>query len=138
LISGQVHYFQSHVLLNAHRFIAENNVLGLGPEAEGVLGRYTTPGATVETPGTPYALLVVKYPSGKRARQALRAFVESCLPYADSEGFGQTKKGLWIGVRTDGKYLITVLDAPSRDVASQGVTAVVRLRESAQSALGSA
>ena len=128
LLPSQIHYFQDHILLNVHHFIAEDNVLDLGPDIEGVLGRYRAPGSTEEGAGAPYTVVVIKYPSGTRARRALTAFAGSYLPDADPDGFAQSKKGLWVGVRTSGRYLIGVFDAPSKDIAAQAINAVVRLQ----------
>ncbi len=124
LLRSQVHYFQDHVLLNTHRFVAKDNLLGLGLDTEGVLGRYRTPGSTE----APYAVAVIKYASGARARRALTAFSESYMLDGKPDGFAQTKKGLWVGAHADGRYLIAVFDAPTVDTAARAINAVVELK----------
>ena len=109
-------FFRSHLVLNSAYFIASSDILGLGPEVDGVTSECRTP-----RPGErPVRLIVVKYPSADRAGAALRTFREAYLPEtakADAdEGLARVEQG-WVACRRTGAVLAIALDAAARDGA---------------------
>ncbi|MBN2311663.1 MAG: hypothetical protein JXR94_21980 [Candidatus Hydrogenedentes bacterium] len=107
---GRVHYFHDHHLLNSRRFIAQENVLHLGPDTEGVLASYGT-GADAKAT----TLILIRYPSAAGARNACGDFVRTCLPGMGADGVSRQDNGLWAGARQEGRLFAGVLDAPAPD-----------------------
>ena len=109
LLATHLHYFHDHSCLNAHYFLADDNVLELNRDTEGVVARYES-----EKVKEPLVLLVVRYPSLESARNAQARFLKGYLPDADAQGVSQTENGKWTGVRCKGNHIIGVFDAPSK------------------------
>ncbi|MBP1636684.1 MAG: hypothetical protein H6Q10_3258 [Acidobacteria bacterium] len=107
-------FFRSHLVLNSTYFLASDDILGLGPDVEGLTSELAGP------PGTGRGrLIVVRYPSPQRAAAALRTFRQAYLPEekapgAAEEGSARTEQG-WAAFRQRGRALVIVLDAVSRE-----------------------
>jgi hypothetical protein len=94
--------------LNHFEFIAEENVLELGRDTDGILGRYVSGDDKPLFTG-----ILLRYPANQRAERALNAFSKAYLPDATVQGLAKTDDGAWNGARLLGPYLMLVLDAPS-------------------------
>lgn len=111
-------FFRSHLVLNSAYFLAAGDVLGLGPDVEGV----TTECRPPRPGGRAARLIVLRYPTVDRAAVALRAFREAYLPETakaagvEDEGSAPIEEG-WAAYRRDGAMLTIALDAPARDAA---------------------
>ena len=115
LLAQHVHYLHNHFSLNLHYFVAEENLLGLDQQTEGVLARYALPHAAGgESGDTPSVLLLIRYPGGPAAGKAYESFAAVYLPDADTDGNVKTENGKWTGARHRGRFVIIVFDAPSK------------------------
>ncbi|MGB3400680.1 MAG: DUF6599 family protein, partial [Candidatus Deferrimicrobiaceae bacterium] len=105
-----IRYLHSHILLETHVRLSDENVLGLGPETEVVLASYVREGKRAR-------LLLVSYPDAVRAAAARKRYL-SLRPAggASKEGIA-TKGGKWWLSAQAGWLLAIVLDADSRPVA---------------------
>jgi hypothetical protein len=115
LISAQVHYFHDWGSLNRRYLLAEENLLELDRNTEGVLARYRRgPEPAGQERPQPSVLVVIKYPSEPNAERAYRRFVSGYLPDADEAGAARTENNLWAGCRRMGTAFVGVFDAPDR------------------------
>jgi hypothetical protein len=106
LVPGSLRYFHLHTDLNQHYFVADDNILDLGPETEAALAGYER--------GEEYAyLLIVRYPAAERARAAFAAYREAFLPEAAEGEPVQIEDGTWSAAVRSGSYLLAVYDAQS-------------------------
>jgi hypothetical protein len=113
-------FLRSHLVLNSVYFLSTENVLGLDHEAEAVVAQYAGPPA----PGShAYAhLLVIGYPSEKRASRALKRFRTRYLeqPPSKDEPVRRDVRRIedgWMGHRLEGRVLALVFQAESRETA---------------------
>jgi len=120
-----LYYFHDQFCLNAHYYVADENLLELGPDTEGVLARYRRAKAK---DGPQWVLAVIRYPSVAKAKKALAGFLKRYLPDADAEGMAQTEDGKWAGVRRDGAVIVGVFDAPSQAEIQRMVEEVVQAK----------
>jgi len=114
MVEKSLHFFFHHLILNIHYFLADQNLLLLGPETDAVLARY-------EKAGQEYRILLVAYPDEPRAGEALDEFTGVYMPEAWNTGLVRTEDGKWTAVRRKGRFLMFVLDAPSRSLAEEVV-----------------
>jgi hypothetical protein len=105
----QVHYFHNHFCLNAHYFLADDNILQLDAATEGMVARYAPASG-----GAPMALVLVRYPAADQTEKAFASFKNAYLHDADAEGIVKTENGKWAGARLVGSHIIGVFDAPSK------------------------
>jgi hypothetical protein len=117
LVSGEVRFFHLHPILNYHFFVADGNVLLLGPTTDAVLAPYVDEGGKSR-------LLVVRYPEEKTAAEALDTFCRAYMPDAPDRGAVRTEDGAWTSVRLFGDTLAIVFDADSRESAEERLSAV--------------
>jgi hypothetical protein len=103
---GTVRYLHSPVILNYHFFVSAENLFGLGPDTEAVLGRSADRGRN----GT---LLAVKYPGTAEAAAARARFLKGYMPDARGEGLIRTEDGKWTSVRLVKDIVIVVFGAPT-------------------------
>ena len=113
---GRVRFFHSHAVLNYHFFVAEANVLRLGPETDAVLAPYGTS-----------RLLVAAYGAAAAAARARDSFAAAYLPEAGSKGVLRTENGRWTAVRAGGDLVAVVFDAASEREAQDRLDAVFAL-----------
>ncbi|MFA4030265.1 MAG: hypothetical protein GDYSWBUE_001907 [Candidatus Fervidibacterota bacterium] len=112
-----VRFFRRHTILNRIYFIADQNVLQLGDDTEGIAAEY-------ERKDGKGLLLVVRYTDIKRARAALNGFTKALIPRAKQARMVRLSDGKWIAVDAVGEFLFAVLDATTRDLASRLIGAV--------------
>ncbi|MBN1274401.1 MAG: hypothetical protein JXB26_19235 [Candidatus Aminicenantes bacterium] len=101
------HYFHTHLILNYHFYVAEENILDLDNKTECLL-------SVREKSGSLYILLLVRYGDRDRARRAFERFLESCLPDADEQNAARTEDGLWTAARNKGPYLMIIFNSPEQ------------------------
>ena len=114
-LTHQIHYFHDHLLLNIYYFLAEENLLHLDRETEGILARYkpeSPKAASVDS--SSFVVLLIRYPSPAKAQKAYKSFLKGYLPDADVEGMVQTENSKWSGVQLKGNLIIGVFDARSK------------------------
>jgi hypothetical protein len=116
LEGGRVRFFHSHAVLNYHFFVAEANVLLLGPETDAVLAPYG-----------PGRLFVAAYGAPAAAARARDSFAAAYLPEAGASGALRTENGRWTAVRTGGDLVAVVFDAASEREALDRLDAVFAL-----------
>ncbi len=126
LVSSQLHYFHTWPLLQRHYQFADENLLGLASDTEGVLARYRDG----DSGDASAALLLVRYPSADRAARAAERFTSRWLPGADA-GIVRKQAG-WAGVRQLDDLLIGVFDASSADRVRELFSSVDRRRKGDQ------
>ena len=116
LEAGRVRFFHSHAVLNYHFFVAEADVLNLGPETDAVLAPYGTS-----------RLLVAAYGTPATAARARDSFAAAYLPEAGAGGALRTENGRWTAVRSGGDLVAVVFDAASEREALDRLDAVFAL-----------
>lgn len=121
LIRSEVRYFRSNTVLNAHYFIAESNILGLGQDVEAVLCRWRTPKGKVRG-------LVCRYPTVERAARAYSAFVRDYLRLDTSadRATAVVERGTVAGARRVGRLVVMAFEARDRQQCEEIVEAVVK------------
>lgn len=85
-----IRFFRNHVILNQRFFLANENILQLGPHTEGVLAR-------LEGAGGPLHLILIRYPNEQSANSAHQSFRDAYLPGAQGKGKLRTEDGKWAG-----------------------------------------
>lgn len=106
LDTANMYFFRSHVLLNQRFFVANQNILQLGRDVEAVLGAYDREGKRMH-------LVLVRYPTEKRAQDGLQSFVKAYMPEALASGSVKTEDGKWTRTRVHGEFLAIVFGAPT-------------------------
>jgi hypothetical protein len=111
LVKSSVVVFHDQATLDAHYYLADETVLGLGKETEAVFARYrTAPRATL--------LLVVAYPSDKAARQVYerfgRDFFSKRFDPKSPRFLEKLETGDYAAAVLARSVLIVVLEAPDR------------------------
>ncbi len=117
-------YFRSHLVLNSIYFLGTGNLLNLGPKGEAV----TVPYERASNSGKRSSIraLLIRYPGGPEAREALRHYLAIYVPEktkgamkvqppSDSEVL-KIEDG-WMGYQVKGAYLGLVFECPGADVA---------------------
>jgi hypothetical protein len=108
LVGASVRTFHHPLLQNDYVTVSFKNPLGIDKETEAVLARYLRQGER-------HVLMVVDYPTEDEAGKAQRAFTETVLGGTSSGKMGER----WAGIRRNGKRLVIVLDASSRQVVER-------------------
>ncbi|MBU0754665.1 MAG: hypothetical protein KJ645_05965 [Planctomycetes bacterium] len=108
------HYFHDKGLLDRHYPLGEENLLDLDGNTEGLLVRCLPENASSDGEKVPGAvLLVIRYPSEQRAREAHQRFLSQYLVGSGSDGMTRIKNR-WAGAVRKDRLVIIVLDALSR------------------------
>lgn len=111
---GSVRYFHHHLILNYHYFVADENILLLDSEVDGVLGAYADKSM----------LLIVRYPAVEKTAAAFESFSRAFMPDAAEPGLVKTEDGRWAYASVMQEYLVVVFDALSKDQAKEKAEAV--------------
>ncbi|OPY68541.1 MAG: hypothetical protein A4E57_01721 [Syntrophorhabdaceae bacterium PtaU1.Bin034] len=111
-------FLRSHVLLNQRLFISNRNILQLGNNTEAVLVPY--PGIEAKA-----FLLLVRYPSSKRAEAAYRSFGAEFGGARAAES-AETRKVKSAKAARRGRYLAAALNVPDKEVADKLLAATLR------------
>lgn len=112
LRQDRVRYFHQHGSLNYHYFLSTENILKLGTDTEAALAQYEIGEAKAR-------LLIVRYPSQQRAREAMESLLASYLEGAGAAGLVQLEDGRWAGARRRETYLVVVLEASDRSMVER-------------------
>jgi hypothetical protein len=131
LIKDSLCFFHEQVSLNNVYYLAERNVLRLGPDTDAVAAEYRT-----SSGGTATAL-AVHYPEAQAARAAFEEVVSALLPASQAVTQGEvtsavskSPEGGALYAAVAGRRLVLVPDAPSRDEAELlGRTVITALAE---------
>jgi hypothetical protein len=118
-------FFHTASVLNYHYFVADANILLLGPETDAVLAAYG--GAADRS-----RLLIVSYGDGAAAGRAAESFRRVYMPDAGGKPAVRTENGRWTAARAAGRYCAIVFDAISAETAVAGLEAVERSIASAR------
>jgi hypothetical protein len=105
---ASVRFFRNHVCLNQRFFIANKNILQLGPDTGGLLAKLSGPWGKVH-------LVVVRYPSQERAAAAEASFRSAYMPEAGQQSKVRTEDGRWTGTSRRGDIWIGVFGAKSQE-----------------------
>ncbi len=103
-------YLHSHLILNYHFFVSQDNILHLDTTTEAAL-------APAGEGARKINLLIIRYPAVPAAAAALESFAKSYLRSDAVSGPVEVKGGTWSAVVVRGAYLLAVFGAPSRDKA---------------------
>lgn len=105
-----VRYLHSHILLESHVRLSNENILGLGPDTEAVLASYVREGKRAR-------VLLVSYMDAAQAAAARKRFL-SLRPAGDASKRGiASEEGKWWLSAQAGRILAVVLDAESGPLA---------------------
>lgn len=115
LVRSQIHFFHDALLFERHTLLLEDNQLGLGPETDGLLARYSLGGGDEAKAEGP-ALLLVRFPDEAGAAKA-----------AQAGSSAELEAGRSLRLQRAGRLLIGVLDAPP-DQASALIESVLKRR----------
>ncbi len=105
-------YLHHYIVLNYHFYLADGNILNLGPQTEAVLASYRRGKQNAR-------LLLVLYPHQVKATKALASFFRHYLPEAESTGSALLENGKWSAAAKKGKLLTVVLEADTRQFAER-------------------
>jgi hypothetical protein len=117
LVEESIRYVRDHFWMNSHFFIAEENILNLNDQTDGVLAKY---GAL----GQRSILLLVKYPQASEAEAAYTSFTEAYLPELRDEPAIRSEDGSWTSGHLSGTLVTIVFNASSQAAALSLVNAV--------------
>jgi hypothetical protein len=112
-------FFHTAPVLNYHYFVADANILLLGPETDAVLAAY---GGKADRSH----LLIVAYPDRGEAARAQESFRRAYMPEAGGTAAVRTENGRWTAARAAGRYCAVVFDAVSAEAAAARLDAVER------------
>ncbi|MFB0516950.1 MAG: DUF6599 family protein, partial [Candidatus Neomarinimicrobiota bacterium] len=110
LVQESIRYFRHHIWLNAHYFVAEENIFHINEKTDALLAKYGQPEQR-------YFLLVVQYERDEDARTAHDNFVKEYLPERMHKVAVQLEDGSWTASRLSGRLLMVVFSAPSEETA---------------------
>ena len=111
LQAGSIRYFHDHPVLNRHYFVSTENILHLGRQTEALLAAYQRKEGAAQ-------ILLVKYPDGDKAKEAHSGFLKHYIPDADPSGMAKLENNKWCGASVKGSLLAVVLEADSREMAT--------------------
>ena len=114
LLPDSATYFHSHVTLNQLHYLAEGNLLHLGPEVNAVLASYAARRSEAK-------LLLVEYPSERHCRDAAHDFVTGYLltaHHGEERLIAPVEQGRVVGLHLRPPYLVMVFEAPDAEAAS--------------------
>lgn len=106
LAEKNIYFFRSHVLLNQRFFIAHQNILQLGQDVEAVLAEYRIGRQKAH-------LVLIRYPSEKKALDGLSSFAKAYLPEARGKKIVKTEDEKWAGATHYKEFVALVFGAAS-------------------------
>ena len=105
-----IRYLHSHILLETHARLSDENVLGLGPDTEVALASYVREGKRAR-------LLLVSYPDEARAAAARKRYLSLRAAGGASKQGIAAEGGMGSASAQSGRLLAIVLDAESHSLA---------------------
>jgi hypothetical protein len=112
-------FFHDHHLMGRHFFLARENILHLSGKTDGLLAGYDLGGETT-------TLIVVSYPSERKASAAAKSFQDAILPDAGEDGMALLENQRWTAARRTGRHWVGVFDAPDRQAAENLLQNTIR------------
>ena len=120
-----VHFFRNHHCLNSYYFIADDNLLNLSDNTEGVLARYeTTPTAAKDKKIGAFIVIIIRYETREKAHAARMNFIKGYIPELSTGETRQLENSGWAGIKEAGDSVIIVLDSPSREIAISSLNSI--------------
>ena len=113
-------YLHHPILLNYHFYLADENILNLGPHTKAALADYKYGEENAR-------LLLVQYPAGEEAAKAHMRFLKTYLPEADAKRPVLLENAKWSSAALKGKLLVIVLEADSQGLAENLMKEVISL-----------
>jgi hypothetical protein len=113
-------YLHHYIVLNYHFYLADDNILNLGPETDAALARYKRGEENAQ-------LLLAQYPERGKAGKAHRRFLKTYLPEARSTGPVLLENNRWSAAALMGKLLVIVLEADTQQLAESLMKEVTNL-----------
>jgi len=110
-----IRYFYDHPVLNLHYFVSTENILRLGRQTEVALAVYHRKEGAAQ-------VLLGKYPDAEKAREAHSSFLKHYLADADPSGMALLENKKWCGISVKGAFVAVVLEADSREIATDLLT----------------
>jgi len=110
-VAGTVRYFRHHIWLNSLFYIANDNILDIGPNTEAAMAKYSHGDSY-------YYLLFIDYPGQKQAEAARAGFNEHFLS-GSSSGIMQLEDGKWTGCKQYGNKLVVVFNAINKALVNK-------------------
>ncbi len=111
LVPSSVAAIRSQTALNAHYYLADEAVLGLGRKTDAVVARYRTEAGEA-------LLLVAAYPTAEDAGRVYGRFggdfFSASFDPMSPRVVEAIETGEWAGAARKGRFLIVVLEAPDR------------------------
>ncbi len=120
LLPRTTRYLHHPILLNYHFYLADENILNLGPHTKAALADYRQGQENAR-------LLLVQYPERGKAAKAHRSFLKTYLPEADSKRPVLLENARWSAAALKGKLLVIVLEADSQQLAQRLIKEVIDL-----------
>ncbi len=125
--AGQVRWFHNHQILNYHFPVSPDNILNLGPEAEGAL-------AAVGSRAEKRSCLIVRYKDEAAAASALGTFLRAYLPEtrtADAAaeratGLIRLKDGRFAAAGRTGFLFLAVFGETTADTARRALDLAIK------------
>ena len=105
-----IRYLHHPVILNYHYYLSDENLLNLTSHTESVLAAY-------ERDNGQAIILLVSYPDTNAATRAYAKFNRHYLADADKKGMVLLENQKWSTSKVDGRLLVVVLEADSRQMA---------------------
>jgi hypothetical protein len=118
LLPDTLRYFRHHIVMNAHYFLSNENILNLGPRTEAALAWY-------RRGETSAILLLLMYPGPQEADEALKSLIKYYMPEAGKEALVRLENGKWAGAATRDRLLVTVAEADGRAFALDLIHGVI-------------
>jgi hypothetical protein len=115
-----IRYLHHYIMLNYHFYLADDNILNLGPDTKAALAEYKRGKEDAR-------VLLVQYPERGKAEKAHRRFLETYLPEASSTDPVLIENNKWSAAALRGRLLVIVLEADSRVLAESLLKEVVNL-----------
>ncbi len=129
LLPDSITYFHTKTTLNQLYYLADDNILLLGPETEAVIADYRAGDSRIK-------LLIISYRDRKKCLKAWQSFRSLYLhDKSNASSEAQLIRGIekerFVGLTQHGSYLIVVLDAPASSAAKDLLEAATKKLEGA-------
>jgi hypothetical protein len=119
IIEESIRFFQHYIWLNAHYYIADQNILHIGPDTEALLARYRQVG------DKSLILLVVKYVNKAEAASACKDFISAYMPGLNASPVVQIEDGTWTGYCLFQDLLVVAFNGDSEKIIEHSLQETV-------------
>ena len=118
LQSRTIRVLHHYIVLNYHFYVADQNILNLGPDTWAALAEYSRGEGKAR-------LLLVEYLDRGKAAKAHAAFLKYYLPEANSKLPVRLENAKWSATDLRGKLLVIVLEADNKHLAESLLQEVI-------------